>query len=115
MTERPAILEGEIFDLLFTSANLSKFAPEEKIKYLSDMTTERDIRNQIAYAKDEGFEKGIEQGFEQGIEQGIEKGIEQGIAQRNAEIAKAMLAEGIDIATISKCTGLAPEEIASLQ
>ena len=93
-------------DLLFSSADLSNFAPEEKIKYLSDMTTERDIRNQIAYAKD----KGIEQGRQEGIEQGIE----QGVAQRNAEIAKAMLAKGFDVATVQELTGLSAEEIAAL-
>ena len=86
-------------DLLFSSADLSNFAPEEKIKYLSDMTTERDIRNQIAYAKDKG----------------IEQGIEQGVAQRNAEIAKAMLAKGYDPATVQELTGLAAEEIEALK
>ena len=82
-------------DLLFSSADLSNFAPEEKIKYLSDMTTERDIRNQIAYAKDKG----------------IEQGVAQGVAQSNAEIAKAMLADGMDIALVVKYSGLSAEEI----
>ena len=82
-------------DLLFSSADLSNFAPEEKIKYLSDMTTERDIRNQIAYAKDKG----------------IEQGIAQGAAQSKAEIAKAMLADGMDIALVVKYSGLSAEEI----
>ena len=40
------------------------------------MTTERDIRNQIAYAHDKGVEEGIEQGIERGIEQGFERGIQ---------------------------------------
>lgn len=39
-----------IFDLLFSSADLQNFAPEDKVKYVNDMTTERDIRNQIAFA-----------------------------------------------------------------
>ena len=102
MVKRPKELTGEIFDLLFSSADLSNFAPEEKIKYQSDMTTERDIRNQIAYAKDKG------------IEQGIEQGIAQGAAQGKAEIAKAMLSDGMDIALVVKYSGLSPEEIKSL-
>ena len=36
------------------------FTPQEKIKYEYDMTTERDIRNQIAYAEEKGVEKGTE-------------------------------------------------------
>ena len=31
------------------------------------MTTERDIHNQIAYARDEGVEIGIEKGIEKGV------------------------------------------------
>ena len=58
---RPAGFDGEIFDLLFSSADLHNFAPDDKIKYLNDMTTERDIRNQIAFAKDKGFEEGREE------------------------------------------------------
>ena len=55
------------------------------------MTTERDIRNQIAYARDEG------------------------IAQGRAEIARAMLAEKMDPALIAKCTGHSIEEIEALK
>ncbi len=95
LKEKPKGLEGEIFDLLFTSANLSNFTAEDKIKYHNDMTTERDIRNQIAFARD--------------------KGLEEGITQRNEEIAKAMLAEGFDAATILKFTGLTAEQLSALK
>ena len=42
---------------MFEAANISKFAPEDKIKYEFDMTTERDIRNQIRYAEKKGREE----------------------------------------------------------
>ena len=90
LKERPKGLEGEIFDLLFSSANLSNFTPEDKIKYHNDMTTERDIRNQITFARDKGKAEG------------------------KAEIAKAMLAEGLDTALVSRCTGLSAEEVEAL-
>ena len=102
LERKPAGLDGEIFDLLFSSANLSNFAPEEKIKYLNDMTTERDIRNQIAFARDKGIEKGREEGREEGA------------AQKSAEIARALLSEGLSVEVISKCTGLSAEEISAL-
>ena len=51
---------------MFSSADLHNFAPDDKIKYLNDMTTERDIRNQIAFAKDKGFEEGRKEGREEG-------------------------------------------------
>ena len=52
-----------------------------------------------------------EKGLEEGMEKGMEKGMEMGAAQRNAEIARAMLAEGLDAAVIAKCTGLTAEEV----
>ena len=104
---RPAGFDGEIFDLLFSSADLHNFAPDDKIKYLNDMTTERDIRNQIAFAKDKGFEEGREEGRVEGREEGkIEKQL---------ETARAMLDDNMDPKLISKYTGLLEEQIAALK
>ena len=44
-------------DLLFSSADLHNFVEEDKIKYQNDMTTERDIQNQIDFAMDKGREE----------------------------------------------------------
>ena len=63
----------EIFRLLFDSAEIANFAPEEKAKYEQNMTTERDIRNQIAYAREKGLEEGLEEGMKEGMEKGMEK------------------------------------------
>ena len=88
--ERPEGFEGEFFDLLFNSADLHTFAPEEMIKYHNDMTTERDIRNQIEFAHNQGKE------------------------DERQRIAKAMLADGLDPKQISKYSGLTPEQLAKL-
>ena len=61
LPDRPAGLESELFRLLFESAEIATFTPQEKIKLESDMRTERDIKNQIAYAKKEGREEGREE------------------------------------------------------
>ena len=45
------------FPFLFESAEIATFTPQEKIKLEFDMRTERDIKNQIAYAKKEGREE----------------------------------------------------------
>ena len=42
---------------MFESAEIATFTPQEKIKLEFDMRTERDIKNQIAYAKKEGREE----------------------------------------------------------
>ena len=46
---------------------------------------------------------------------GIKKGLEQGKKQRDIEIAKTSLAQGIDIQTISLITGLTTQEIEDLK
>ena len=38
-------------------ADLHNYAEEDKIKYQNDMTTERDIQNQIDFAMDKGREE----------------------------------------------------------
>ena len=63
------------------------------------MRTERDFKNQLAYAKEEGIKEGMERGIERGLEKGLEKGIEQGreegrISERDA-IAQRLLAKGM--------------------
>lgn len=46
--------------LLFEIAEIATFTPQEKIKFENDMRTERDLRNQMAYAEEKGMEKGME-------------------------------------------------------
>ena len=67
------------------------------------MTTERDIRNQIVYARD------------MGILEGEARGEAKGRAEGKAETALAMLSNGLDIALISKCSGLSEQQIQDLQ
>ena len=46
---------------MFESAEIATFTPQEKIKLEYDMRTERDLKNQIAYARKEGLEEGREE------------------------------------------------------
>ena len=94
LEEQPRELEQEIWDQLFDAAQYARMNEQEKLAYIKEMNTARDIRNQIEYAKEEG--------------------LEQGMAQEKASIAKSLKAEGIDILIISKTTGLTVEEIEKL-
>ena len=51
---------------------------------------------------------------EEAVEEGYSEGLEKGIEQRNIDIAKNMIKENIDIAIISKVTGLSVEDIKKL-
>ena len=95
MEEQPVELEGEVFDLLFNSAEINKFAPAEKSEYLKDMTTQRDIANQFAFAEKKGMEKGIE--------------------QEKISNARSLLQLGVAVDIISKATGLSEQEILELK
>ena len=68
---------------------------------------------------DDRFQKGMEEGMEKGRAEGMEKGraegIEEGMSQRSLEIARKMLAKGMDEASIMDMTGLTAEEIKLLK
>ena len=95
-------MQAEIFELLFNSAEIAKFTPEEKVKYEHDMTTDRDIRNQIAFSREEGLAEGLEKGRAEGKAEGLAEG--------KAEVAKALEHLGIDADIIRKATGLSIED-----
>lgn len=85
----------EIFRLLFDSAEISNYTPEEKAKYQQDMTTERDLRKYITYAREEGRIEGAK--------------------NQARETAKALMGMCVSEDIIEKSTGLTREEIRELQ
>ena len=102
LSERPGNLDGEVFRKLFEVAEFAKMDHRQQRQYIAKMTTDRDIKNQIAYARKEG------------LEQGLDKGLAQGKAEGAVAIAKALKAENVSIDVISRCSGLSEEEIAKL-
>jgi len=79
------------------------------------MKAYRDIKNSIDTAKREGIAEGMEKGMEIGLEKGREEGREEGMNLRSLEIARKMLAKGMDEASIMDMTGLTAEEIKLLK
>ena len=79
----------------------------------------RDIKNSIDTAKQEGLAEGMEKGMEKGMELGMEKGMKKGMAkgmnQKALDIARNMLADGVDINLIMKYSGLTQEQIEKLK
>ena len=56
-----------------------------------------------------------QKGMEEGMEKGRAEGIEEGMSQRSLEIARKMLAHGMDETSIMDMTGLTAEEIKLLK
>ena len=106
LEERPApVQKSELLSCLFDSAEIANFTAEERTKYINDMTTKRDIINQIAYAKKEG----LAEGHAAGVAEGDAK-----IAAEKKAIAKNLKARGMNPEEIAEITSLPLETIESL-
>ena len=68
----------------------------------------------LAKGREEGIEKGIAKGREEGLTQGREEGIAEGETQKALEIARAMLAKGLDAETIAELTKLTVDDVRKL-
>ena len=83
-------------------------------RYISKMAY-RDIKNSVDTAKREGIAEGKEIGMKEGMEKGREEGRAEGMNLRSLEIARKMLAKGMDAATVMDITGLSAEQIQLLK
>ena len=100
-------------------AEIAKFTPQEQREYEASKMAYRDIKNSIDTAKREGKEEGLAEGMEKGLAEGMEKGLaegmEKGMSQRSLEIARTMLAKGMDAATVIEITGLSERRLTQLK
>ena len=92
-----------------------KQVEERYISFEASKMAYRDIKNFVDTAKREGIAEGMEKGMEIGLEKGREEGREEGMNLRSLEIARKMLAKGMDEASIMDMTGLTSEEIKLLK
>ena len=135
LTQRPKALCDKVFDRLFEEAEIARFTPQEQREYEASKMAYRDIKNSIDTAKREGKEEGLAEGMEKGLAEGMEKGLaegmekglaegmekglakgmEKGMNQRNLEIARKMLANGMDAATVMEITGLSESLLQQLK
>jgi predicted transposase/invertase (TIGR01784 family) len=63
----------------------------------------------------EGRSEGLEEGLEKGLEKGRSEGLEKGRRSASLEIARAMLACGVDTEIVLKTTGLSREDLAQMR
>ena len=79
----------------YIKAEISKFTPQGMREYEASKKAYRDIKNSVDTAKREGIAEGME--------------------KRSLEIARKLLAKGIDEATVKEITGLSAEQILQLK
>ena len=100
-----------------------KQVEERYISFEGSKMAYRDIKNSIDTAKREGKEEGLAEGMEkgmaegmkkglaEGVEKGLAEGMEKGMNKRSLEIARKMLANGMDAATVMEITGLSESQL----
>lgn len=94
----------------FRACEIAAFDEKKRAQYEQDMYDERRFQGQMAASYKNGLEAGIAEGREAGLAEGLEKGREK----ERQEMARKMLAEGIPVGVVVKCSGLSAEEISSL-
>ena len=107
LEECPKVLTHQIFRKIFEVSELYNMDQDTRDKVIHKMTTERDLRNQMAYARQEAIEEGRAEGHAEGHAEGR--------AEVRAEVAREMLADGMPVDKIAKYTALSIEEIAALK
>ena len=132
--EIPSEFSEMKFRRFFEAVDYESLPKEAKIEYDKVMTTERDIKNQIAYARKEGQIAGVAKGMEKGRAAGLAEGLAEGLARgqiagraegraegrsEGESEAKLMIArnlkdEGVSISVIAAATGLTEAQIEEL-
>ena len=104
---RPKELQDRVFEMFFRAAEIARLPEEKQQTYRESIMNENDWMNAMAFAEEKGEKRGRAEG--------LEAGREEGRAEGRAEVAKTMLENGLDPATISKYTGLSPEQLEALR
>ncbi len=84
---------------------------EEIIRYESEMKANMDAEAMLAHSLNKGRKEGRKEGLEEGRAEGLQEGRQEAIK----ELAINLLAANVDIATISKSTGLTGDELISIK
>ena len=94
LDSRPEVLDHHVFTKIFDVTELYNMDQDTRDKVLDNMTTERDLKNQMIYAREEGREEGRVEGREEGIALAIKNMADSGLtAEQIAEIMKMPLAD----------------------
>ena len=119
LTDRPDVLGHEFFRKIFQVSELLNMDEVTRLKVIEKMTTERDLRNQMEYARKVAISEGHAEGHAAGHAEGLAEGLAAGHAEGHAkgrkmmasEIAAKLLAVGMPLEQVMDVTGLAEDEI----
>jgi predicted transposase/invertase (TIGR01784 family) len=118
----PAELASESFSHAFEIAREAALSPRERLQYEVSLKQARDQYATLMSARYQGLEEGRAEGLAEGLAEGRAEGraeghkagLEEGQRQRAEEIARSMLARGMDKTLIGEVTGLPADVIQAL-
>ena len=114
LTERPEILEHDVFRKIFEVSELINMDEVTRSKVIEKMTTERDLRNQMEYARQEAIAEGHAEGLAAGHAEGLAEGLAEGELNSRKTIARKMIEMGMPLDKIAEATGLDEDTIGAL-
>ena len=134
LDNQPTYLRNEVFNRLFSQAEIARFDKKELKAYEDSLKAYRDIKNSLDTAKEEGRAEGLAEGRAEGHAEGLAEGLAEGRAKGHAEghaegraeglaegasekalaVARELLAMNMSIDNIKKVTGLTDDEIHNL-
>lgn len=105
---------------------VSQLTIEERNEYMHHLREMNSLRDMFESAREkalyegrqEGLKEGRQEGLKEGLKEGRQEGLKEGEAKGRAEEKRELIikfkAEGVDVATIARVTGLSEEEIGSI-
>lgn len=106
LLERPAELQGRVFERLFRTAEIAKFKPMELKAYEQSIHAYRDIKNGMDSAKRAGMALGEAKGRAEGRAEGR--------VEEKEDMAKRMKLKGMPASLIAEITGISEADISKL-
>ena len=102
MERLPEELNNQIFRKLKSIVEVQRMTPDQRLEYELSLSVERDLL------------AALETSFEDGMEKGKMEGKSEGKVEEQRLIAAKLKKQGINLDTISQCTGLSAKEIEEL-
>lgn len=91
----------------------------EFILQIDQVLTRADVKGAIMSFSEvfrhEGRQLGLKEGLEKGLERGLEQGLERGLEKGKLEVARNLLATGVELKIIAHATGLSRQKLVALR
>ena len=111
LDNRPKVLTHSVFNKIFEASELYNMDKVTRDKVIHKMTTERDLRNQMAYARQEAISEGRAEGRAEGYAEGHAEGREEGREEGLRYAVMRMHDSGLDVGHIAEIMVISVDDV----